>query len=262
MTAAILQARMGSTRLPGKVMKIVLGKPLLWQEIARLRRTPLLRKVIVATTENQADDIVVSLAQRMRIPYFRGSEDDVLDRYYQAAKTFGVSTVVRITGDCPLIDPAVVNDTIRFFRSRKFDYVSNVNPPTFPDGMDAEVFSFRALRKAWREASLPSEREHVTSFIWKHPRRFKIGNFASPKSYAHIRLTVDDPKDLILVKKIFYRLYPRKRFFTLQDIVQLLEAQPGLLKINAGTRRNEGYLKSLKKDAAVLKGDTGLRKSI
>lgn len=247
---AIIQARWGATRLPGKVLKRVCGKTLLEHQITRVRRAKELGGIIVATTKEKRDDGIARLVKKMNIPCFRGIEDDVLDRYYEAARNFQIKEIVRITGDCPLIDPAIIDLVLRFYRrsKKKFDYLSNVRPPTFPDGMDVEVFPFPVLEEAWKKATLPSEREHVSSYIANHPQHFRLGNVADKKDFSYLRLTVDEPRDLLLVRKIFHFLYPAKPQFTLGDILHLLEKRPDIVLLNAGIMRNEGYLKSLEQD--------------
>ncbi|MEW5766975.1 MAG: aminotransferase class III-fold pyridoxal phosphate-dependent enzyme [bacterium] len=245
MIGAIVQARMGSTRLPGKIMKEIVGKPLLEHLVSRLKGSRLLDKIIVATTSLKEDEIVVELAEAIGIDAFAGSEADVLDRYYQAARKYRLDTVVRITGDCPLIDPKVVDKVIRHFKSDNFDYVSNVFKYTYPDGLDTEVFSFEALERAWREASQPSEREHVTPYIRKHPELFKLSNVENDINLFGMRWCVDEEKDLEFVREVYKNLYREGKIFYMEDILKLLKICPGLSQINEGIIRNEGYYKSL-----------------
>lgn len=254
MVAAIIQARFNATRLPGKVLKKLLDKTLLEQMIERLKRAKTLDKIIVATTDNLEDGKVADLAKKLGLDFFRGSENDVLDRYYQAAKKFGVDdVVVRLTGDCPLIDPELVDKVVDFYKKNKeeFDYASNVHPPTFPDGMDVEVFSFKAMEKAWHFARLPSEREHLTAYIVNHPEIFRIGNWRAEEDFSGLRLTVDNEEDFLLVEKIYQLLYQDNKFFTLNDILKLSESQPSIFLINQHMQRNEGYLKSLEYEKGV-----------
>lgn len=250
MVVAIIQARMNSTRLPGKVLRLILGKPTLEHEILRVKRARHIDEIILVTTTKAADDPLVGLAKRLKIKFFRGSEEDVLDRYYRAAKLFRADHIIRITGDCPLIDPAVIDKVAGFYlrKKNKYDYVSNVHPPTFPDGMDVEVFSFKALASAWQEARLPSEREHVTPYIRKRPRKFRLANIVSTVKLPPLRLTLDNPEDLVLIRKIFRYLYPRKRYFALSDVLSLFQKKPELKFINTRLMRNEGFIKSLRHD--------------
>ncbi|NLM36623.1 MAG: NTP transferase domain-containing protein [Firmicutes bacterium] len=235
-TAIIVQARMGSTRLPGKIMKKVLGKTLLEYQLERLRRVKQADQVIIATTNHGEEQPIVDLCQRLGVPYFCGSEEDVLARYYGAATQYGADVVVRITSDCPLIDPAVVDKVIGFYLSHQeeYDYVSNTFAKrTYPRGMDTEVFSYRALKEAFEEATDQAEREHVTIFIKRHPERYKIKTLTYEQDYSHHRWTVDTPEDFALIEKILTALYPVNPQFTLEDCLALLAEHPEWAKINA-----------------------------
>lgn len=168
MITAIIQARMGSTRFPGKVLKEILGKSILWHLISRIEKAKLINEIVIATTKNEIDRPILKFAEENGIKSYAGSEEDVLDRYYQAAKKFSADPIVRITADCPLMDPEVIDSVVQFYLDNKYDYVANtLEPITFPDGMDVEVFSFKNLEKIWKEAILPSQREHVTFYFWK-----------------------------------------------------------------------------------------------
>lgn len=250
MIAVIIQARFGSTRLPGKVLKKINGKTLLEILIERLRHCASVKDIIIATTDNPKDEKIVALAKKLKVPFFRGSEHDVLDRFYQAACKFNVDDIVRVTSDCPLMDPAIVDGVVSFYKKNKehLDYASNVDPPTFPDGMDVEVFSFGALERIWRQAKLPSDREHVTAHMRHRPGEFKMDNLRNGIDFSTIRLTVDEPEDFILIRRIFSALYPKNPTFNLEDVLNFLTKNKNLTKINAGIMRNEGYAISLKKD--------------
>lgn len=241
---------MGSTRLPGKIIKKVCGSTLLEHEILRVKKSKLIDQVVIATTNKSQDDIVEELVKKIGVKIFRGSENDVLDRYYQAAKKFKATCVVRLTGDCPLIDPEVIDKVVKYYLDNKtiFDYVSNVRPATYPDGMDTEIFTFQVLEKSWRQAKLASEREHVTAYIAKNNGIFRVGNVESNNDYSEIRLTIDEPQDWQLIEKIFIKLYPEKQDFNLNDILNLLKNNPSYVEINKNIIRNEGYIKSLAKD--------------
>ncbi len=246
---AILQARMGSTRLPGKIMLDLSGRPILAWVIQRAQAIPGVEQVIVATTCQQQDRPVMDLAAAQGARAFAGSETDVLDRYYQAAKQFGASVIVRVTGDCPLLDPGVSGSVLKRFLEGNADYVSNTNPPTFPDGLDTEVFSFRALERAWREAERVSEREHVTPYIWKHPEKFRLENVANAIDLSDHRWTVDEACDLKFVRAIYARLNrDGESSFVLADVLDLLAREPHLSKLNRGIQRNEGYEVSLQNE--------------
>lgn len=253
MIVAIVQARSGSTRLPKKVLKKVEGKPLLEHLLLRLKRAKTPDKIIVATTDQKDDDAVARIAKRQNIETYRGSENDVLDRYYWAAKNANADTIIRITGDCPLIDPHIVDNVVNYYKKNypKFDYVCNALVPTFPDGMDVEVFLFDALQRAWNNARLASEREHVTPYIHNHPEQFRVYNLKYHLDYSWMRLTIDNPEDFLLIKKVFAHLYKRKKFFNLSDILVLEKHYPKLFLLNAHIKRNEGYAKSLKEDKII-----------
>lgn len=247
---AIIQARMSSTRLPGKVMLDVSGKTILGHVVDRLKYSNRLDAVTVATTTAPSDDVIVKWCAENKVPVFRGSLNDVLDRYYRAAKDFSARTVVRITSDCPLIDPELVDRVIDKFSEGIYDHVSVGGG--YPDGLDAEVFSFTALEKAHREARLSSEREHVTPYIWKNPGIFRLANITPGKDLSKLRWTVDDEKDFDLVTRIYEGLGDRK-IFHMRDILEFLEKHPELLEINSMTARNEGYAKSLREDRLIEK---------
>ncbi|MFH2021081.1 MAG: aminotransferase class III-fold pyridoxal phosphate-dependent enzyme [archaeon] len=258
MIIAILQARMGSSRLPGKSMALINGKPLIWHVIQQLKRAKKVDKIVVATTIAKEDSVIAELAKSTGVEYFRGSIEDVLDRYYNTAKKFGADIIVRITGDCPLLDPQVVDKVIGTFTegNGKYDYVSNVLPPTYPDGLDTEVFSFKSLETAWREAKLQSEHEHVTPFINKKPQRFRSANCINDTDLSQMRWTVDESEDLELVKKIYSLLGDKatNHSFNMIDVLNIIASHPELNKYNAHIERNEGYVKSLKGDKMVNKG--------
>ena len=239
-TAIIVQARMASTRLPGKIMKKVLDKTLLEYQLERLFRVKQAGQVIIATTDHGEEQPIVDLCQKLGVPYFRGSEQDVLARYYSAATEYGVDVVVRITSDCPLIDPAVIDKVIGFYLAHKeeYDYVSNTFPElTYPRGMDTEVFSYQALMEAHEEATDQAEREHVTIFIKRHLDRYRIENITYEKDYSHYRWTVDTPEDFALIEKMIAALYPVNPHFTLEDCLTLIEEHPEWVKINAHVKQ-------------------------
>ncbi|MBI2287838.1 MAG: glycosyltransferase family protein [Chloroflexi bacterium] len=196
---------MGSTRLPGKVLEDLAGQPMLARVVSRTRQAKTLDSVTIATTTLPADDAIVKLCKKMGWPCFRGSQDDVLDRYYRAALAFKADTVIRITSDCPLTDPGVIDLTVNAFLGQypAVDYVSNSQTRTFPRGLDVEVFSFSALEKAWREDYNPAWREHVTIYLYRHPEKFKLLNVANDIDYSAMRWTVDTPEDLALVRQIY-----------------------------------------------------------
>jgi spore coat polysaccharide biosynthesis protein SpsF len=230
-TGIITQARMTSTRLPGKVLKTVLGKPLLQHHIERLRRAKV-DEVIVATTTNAADEPVVALCRKLDVPYFRGSELDVLERYAGAVRRRELELVVRVTSDCPMIDPLVV-DRVVSLRADKYDYASNTVTRSYPRGMDTEVFGAEMLFQAAAEAKEPYEREHVTPFFYKRPERFRIGQDVYPRDESAHRWTVDTPEDFALIEKLLTGLIPEKPDYTLEDALALIAKHPDWSALNA-----------------------------
>jgi len=254
MLLAILQARTSSTRLPGKVLKPILGHPMLSLQIERIQRSKRIDKLIVATSNDHSDNDIVGLCINIQIPCFRGSLDDVLDRFYQTAMQYKPEYVVRLTGDCPLMDPEIIDKVINFYFEGDFDYATNsMAPYTFPDGLDVEVYSFTVLEKAWHEALLPSHREHVTPFIRQHPEMFKVGHYKNEVDLSHLRWAVDEPEDFELVSQIYKELYPQNPTFITEDILGLINRKPSLLEINSHVDRNLGAKKSAKADKLFLK---------
>ena len=254
MILAIIQARVSSSRLPGKVQKYILGKPMILHEIERLRKSKYIDQTVLATSREKSDDTLMGLCQENAIELFRGSLDDVLDRYYQCASLYQPEHIVRITGDCPLLDWNVVDAVIRKHLTEKNDYTSNTLQVSYPDGLDVEVMRYDALEKAWNEAELPSEREHVTQYLIKHPEFFKQGNLRYRQDLSVLRWTVDEPEDFQFVTKVYEALYRENAEFTMQDVLDLLNNQPELLKINNDFERNEGLLKSFREDK-IWKGE-------
>lgn len=228
------QARMESTRLPGKTMAFVMGKPLLGYFIERLRQVKKADKIVILTTTQPADDVIEDFCQNNGIDCYRGSEQDVLARYYQAAQQFHPDAIVRVTADCPLIDPDLIDQVIQQYEEAypSYDYLSNCLERTFPRGMDVEVFSFNALKKAFIEAQLPEEREHVTPYLYRHPELFRLKNVFSSKPLAGYRWTVDTSEDLHLITLILKHLYPLHPQFRLNDILELLQHHPDWNQIN------------------------------
>ena len=236
---AIVQARTGSSRFPGKVMQPILGTPMIALLLERLGRATRLSEIVVATTSGGRDDALAAFVSGLGYRVCRGSEGDVLDRFHQAAAETNAAVVVRITGDCPLIEPTVVDTVIDKFVEGALDYVSNIAPPTFPDGLDVEVFSRDALDRAWREATSASAREHVTPYLRDEMSGFRRANVSGSKDCSAQRWTVDEPADLTVVTAVFTHFAP-SRDFSYQDILQLSELQPELFAPNSGKFRNEG----------------------
>jgi len=244
-TVAVVQARMGSSRLPGKVLADVAGRPMLWHVVQRLGRAHGLDQVVVATSDLPQDDAIADFCGGGSLACFRGSEGDVLDRYYRAATRFSAETIVRVTADCPLLDPEVVDETVRLFERGGVDYAANTLLQTFPDGLDVEVFSFDALERAWREAHREAEREHVTPYLRTSPQ-FRRANlaYAGDPSARLQRWTVDSEDDLRFVRRVFGALRGEPRF-GMERVLALLQSQPDLLLFNQRTLMNEGYYHSL-----------------
>ena len=251
MIAAIIQARMTSTRFPAKIMKEVMGRPLLDYMIERISFCHHINKVILATTVNKEDDPVVLFAKEKNLPFYRGSECDVLDRYYQASREYGVEHILRVTSDCPLIDPILCDHIVDIYIKSHIDFVHT--GPTFAEGVDCEIFSFNALEKAWNGASLKSEREHITLYIHNHPELFKKITLINKTDDSKYRFTVDESEDFLVVKAIFEAFYRKNSLpFTTGEIKNFLDSHPDVYKLNAHIIRNEGLLKSLKEDSLVV----------
>ncbi|EKS07905.1 aminotransferase class III-fold pyridoxal phosphate-dependent enzyme [Leptospira santarosai] len=244
----ILQARTSSSRLPQKVLMEILNKSMLELQLERESRSKMIDKLVVATSDSKSDDNLENLCKKLNIACVRGSLDDVLDRFYQAAKIYEPQWIVRLTGDCPLVDPFLLDEIIQFTISNDYDYGTNAIQATYPDGLDVEVFKFSALEDAWNHATLLSQREHVTSYINRQSDKFKIGHYKSSKDLSHLRWTVDEREDFELVKNIYENLYPANREFTTNDILNYLELNPQWKTHNLKYERNEGYKKSLMDD--------------
>ncbi len=237
-TVAILQARMGSTRLPGKVLTDLCGEPVISRVVTRAARTKGIDEVVVATTTLPADEALASYCRSRGWAAYRGSPDDLTDRYYQAATLHKAETVIRMTCDCPMIDPELSERVIRFFRDNPLDYASHGGPPqTFPRGVDTEVFTFAALERAWKEDKNPAWREHATPYIYKHPELFRVGGLVNDVDYSRHRWTVDTPEDLAFVRKV-YEAFGHDRF-TWREAIALLDKHPDWLEINRSVIQKE-----------------------
>lgn len=234
---AIIQARMGSSRLPGKVLRDIHGKPMLAWVVERTRKASSVSEVMVATTSDPSDDMVEQVCRQMSIPCFRGNIYDVLDRYYQAAREAQADVVVRITADCPLIDAGLIDTVVQRFVAEKVDFAANRLPPpyqrTYPIGLDVEVVSFQALQRAWQEASEKHEREHVLPYLYESPGRFKTLTVDHETDLGSYRWTVDTFEDLEFIQKLF-TLLPDTENFTWLDVLKIVEKNPQLSEINAG----------------------------
>ena len=247
MLGCIIQARMGSSRLKGKVMmKIDEKNSLLSFLLNQLRNSKFLKNIVIATTDLPEDDIIVNHVKNLNTKVFRGNANNVLDRYYQCAKTFSFSSIVRLSADNPLIDPTIIDEIIKKFSEKSYDYVSNTQPLTFPQGTEVEIFSFSVLKLAWERASKISEKEHVTPFIYSHKNEFRIYNVQNSENLSNFRWTVDRETDLTLVHKIIQKI--PKRPILMNDILKLLKDESELIDINRNHLKDEGYIKSLRDD--------------
>ena len=239
---------MPSTRLSGKILADIAGRPMVWRVVDRVRQARQVEQVVVATSTQDSDAPIEAFCLQEEIDCHQGELEDVLDRYYRVAVRFDADVIARVTADCPLIDPDVIDRAVDIFLQGDYDFVSNVEMPTYPDGLDVEVFSFETLEKTWRDASWESEREHVTTHM-KLPGRFRTLNFVNDVDLSHLRWTVDEPQDLEFVRAVYERLDDQR--FTMADILALLEREPGLSAINSGFDRNEGLQKSLREDRLI-----------
>jgi spore coat polysaccharide biosynthesis protein SpsF len=229
-----IQARMSSTRLPGKVMLPILGRPMLELMIERLRRVKQINAVVVATTTDQSCDVIESLAHRLGVGCYRGSEEDVLDRVLQASRAAKADVIVETTGDCPVIDPEAIDRVIDTFLVSDVDYCSNILERTYPRGMDVQVFPLAVLEQVATLTQDPADHEHVSLYIYRHPERFRLRNVSSgllPEA-AQLRLTVDTQDDFELIKRIYEHLYRDKPDFGLADILDLCRQHPELTALN------------------------------
>jgi len=241
---AIIQARMTSTRLPAKILMEVMGRPLLSYLIEQLGHSRHLSDIIIATTTGTEDDPVSDLAKQEGLKVYRGSEHDVLERYYQAAREFGIGHIMRITADCPLMQPNICDWVADVYTNSRCDYARTGE--SFAEGVDCEVFRREALNKAWKEAKLTSEREHVTLYFRNHPEIFKIMTIDNESDDSRYRITVDEKEDFQVVQAILENLYRRsKPYIKIDDIKAFLDSHPEIYSINAHIIRNEGIIKTL-----------------
>ena len=251
MIVAILQARSSSSRLPLKVLRPILSKPMLLHQIERLQNSSLISKLVVATSVDESDDVIEKMCLDNNIEIFRGDLDNVLDRFYMCAKKYNPKYIVRLTGDCPLTDWQVIDKMIKYCIEGNFDYVKT--SLKFPDGLDAEILSMKALAESKDNATLPSEKEHVTQYIFNRPDQYNNKVFDLNQDLSHLRWTVDELEDFILVEKIYQALYKKNPLFVTNDILNLFKKIPSLANINDKFIRNEGLEKSLKEDKEFLK---------
>lgn len=260
MLAAIIQTRLGSTRLPGKSLKPICGKPMLQHLIERVKASRCVEDVVIATTDKALDDPLADFVRQIGIKLFRGSEEDVLDRTYQAARHYGVEDVVRVTSDCPLLDPNVMDQVIETYMAGGYDYVTNTLRYTYPDGLDVEVFSLNALEQAWREARIPSEREHVTPYI-RTSGLFRLFNLEHSVDLSHHKWSVDTEDDLAFVESVLGQLPDGNESFQFSRVLQVLSQHPEIQSINQRSIVNTGYYKSLAGDPPISANDLHLDRS-
>lgn len=234
----VVQARMKSTRLPNKIVLDLCGQPLLIRQLERIKASTIKFRLVVATTTDKSDDKVVAICKKNNMDVFRGHPTDCLDRHYQIGKKYQADLIVKIPSDCPLIDPKIIDQVVHFFLNSQnsYDYVSNLHPPTFPDGNDVEIMTMNSLELAWKEATKDYEREHTTPFLWEQPERFRLGNvrWDSGKNYAMShRMTIDYPEDYQLINVIYEKLYSKQQpIFSLEQILNLLDTNPHYYEIN------------------------------
>jgi len=236
---AIIQARMGAERLPGKVLMDIVGRPMLWHIINRVRHSKYINKIIIATTTNKDDDQIENFCKTYNIDFYRGNEDDVLDRYYQAAELWNTDIIVRITSDCPLIDSEVIDKVIHSYLKNKnnFNGSGNTIKRTYPRGLDTEVISFSTLERVWNDAKKDYQREHVTIYIYEHLDQFKMCSVENKENLSSFRWTVDEEKDLEFVRTIYKKLYQERKIFLMRDVLRLLEREPYLKEINKNIKQ-------------------------
>ncbi|PZM67284.1 cytidylyltransferase domain-containing protein [Paenibacillus dendritiformis] len=236
---AIVQARMGSSRLPGKVLKPLIDHSVLGHVILRLKAVNSINEIIIATTQNPEDDSIISECNKYNVPVYRGSTENVLSRYYEAAQKFNADIVVRVTSDCPLVDPGITGNIIKYFFELDADYVSNKLIETFPRGLDTEVFTMSSLEKAYEGAYNDIHREHVTPYLYLHPDKFKLFNYSCEKDYSAYRWTLDTNEDYQLIELIYKILYEPNKIFTWLEIIHLMEDYPELKKINSHVKQKQ-----------------------
>ena len=248
----IIQARCGSSRLPGKVLKDIYGKTALERMLDRVKKSHYTDEIIIATTLNKEDIEIVKLASSLGFRVFSGSSDDVLDRYYQAARLIIPQNVIRLTSDCPFFDYEILDDAIKIFKAEDCDYLGMISE-TFPDGLDLEIIKYEALENSWKKANLFSEREHVTLYIKNHPELFDIFDYkCNYGNLKHMRWTLDEYEDLLFIKAVYkYFLDIGKEYFSMNEIIDYLNINPEIVELNNKFIRNEGLLKSLKNDKKI-----------
>lgn len=241
-TAIILQARLGSKRLPRKVLKKINGKTILEHVVNRLKKTKLSKNIIIATTRREEDKKIIDVAKKINCYTFRGSTNNVLKRYYEAAVHYKVKNIVRICSDCPLIDPKIINKVYSFYLKNNYDYVSNKITPSYPIGMGVEILNMQSLKKANKLVKNISEKEHVTAYIYKNPKKFKIKNIRLKKKLLNYRIVLDYIEDFQLISNILRHFKKQKKIFSLKNIIKYIDSNPLLKKKNNQNLTKYGYL--------------------
>ncbi len=241
MISAIIQVRVGATRLPNKIFAEIEGHPLIWHVVNRLKNSKYLNSTIIATTLNSPDDKIEEWANYNQIKCFRGSQDNVLKRYYEAANYFNVSNIVRITADDPFKDYQIMDQVIEKFYAENADFACNNSPPSFPEGLDIEVFSLAAIERAYKNAKTNFEKEHVTQYFYKNPDQFNILTLSHNPNLSHLRWTIDEADDLEMARIVYEKLFAEKQIFLMQDILELIEKQPEITRINDKVIRSTMY---------------------
>jgi spore coat polysaccharide biosynthesis protein SpsF len=239
----MIQARTGSSRLPGKVLSQIENKPMVWHVINRVKKIKSVQQIALITTKEKSDRILLEIAKENKIIGFSGKTSDVLNRHYQCAKEINADPIIRITSDCPLIDPKIVEEMIQFYLKNNYDVVSNTITPSYPDGLDIEIFSFNALKKAAKEAKKKHDREHVTTYFGSHTKKFKIYDYQNKSDLSNFRWTVDRIQDMQFVRAVYSKIKPKK-VFSMNEVLQILKKYPKIIEINKGIIRNEGHSKS------------------
>ncbi len=254
----IIQARVLSTRLPGKILLNGFDKPLLLHTIERLKKSKKINKIIVATTKLKIDNVIFNLCKKNNISVFRGHSTNLLNRYYNCAKKYKLGDIIRITSDCPLMDYKLVDTMIKKYQKINVDYFSNVHPATFPDGFDVEIFSYNALRKSFFSAKKNFQKEHVTPFIWDQPKKFSIQNYFYKKGknlHNMFRLTLDYVEDYFVINQIYNALYPKNKYFSFDQILNYIKKNPQIM-LNKSLIKVNWYKKHLKNLKTIKNKDT------
>ncbi|MCP3932292.1 MAG: NTP transferase domain-containing protein, partial [Bacteroidetes bacterium] len=245
-----------SSRLAGKVLKQINGLPMLYYMLQRVGKATKVERVILATSNERSDDVIADFCESQDVQCFRGQLDDVLDRYYQAAKFSKSDHIVRLTADCPIIDPSVIDKMIEVYKKGNYDYIANTCPPegiTYPEGMDVEIFSFKALERAWKETKKPSDREHVTFYFWQNPEKFSVFRHDLSEDLSQYRLTVDYPEDFEVIKDILNHFLPDNLMFTLEQTLSYLDQNPKIKSKNENIEAFSGWQSAFEKDKEFLK---------